>query len=162
MVVVGSTLISAVLIVGNLYLRLQLRVYTRRFRQDAGDERTVSRTASNTPSRRPNGQAGRESHWLPFVLRGRMLSAAGTMESSMSKAGLDNRHRNHDGEISHKHGNTLIGTLRKIYGQSFAAGYPATEKLSEVLLQLNETSLSQLRRDHETGHLEHKIANAPK
>ena len=31
---------------------------------------------------------------------------------------FDNRHRNHDGEISHKHGNTLIGTLRKIYGQS--------------------------------------------
>ena len=80
----------------------------------------------------------------------------------MSKAGLDNRHRNHDGEISHKHGNTLISTLRKIYGQSFAAGYPATEKLSEILLQLNETSLSQLCRDHETGHLEHKIANASK
>ena len=56
----------------------------------------------------------------------------------MSKAGLDNRHRNKDGEISHKHGNTLVSTLRKIYGQSFAAGYPATEKLSEVLLQLNE------------------------
>jgi hypothetical protein len=35
----------------------------------------------------------------------------------MSKAGLDNRHRNHDGEISHKHGNTLVGTLRRIYGQ---------------------------------------------
>ena len=32
----------------------------------------------------------------------------------MSKAGLDNRHRNKDGEISHKHGNTLIGTLRKV------------------------------------------------
>jgi len=27
-----------------------------------------------------------------------MLSAAGTMESSMSKASLDNRHRNKDGE----------------------------------------------------------------
>jgi hypothetical protein len=91
-----------------------------------------------------------------------MLSAKGTREGSMSKAGLDNRHRNHDGEISHKHGNALIGTLRKIYGQSFAAGYPATEKLSEVLLQLNETSLSQLRRDYETGHLEHKIANSSK
>ena len=73
----------------------------------------------------------------------------------MSKAGLDNRHRNKDGEISHKHGNTLIRTLRKIYGQGFAAGYPETEKLSEVLLQLNETSMSQLHRDHETGHLEH-------
>ena len=91
-----------------------------------------------------------------------MLSLAATMESSMSKAGLDNRHRNHDGEISHKHGDTLIGALRKIYGQGFAAGYPNTEKLSEVLLQLNATSLSQLRRDHETGHLAHKIANASK
>ena len=57
------------------------------------------------------------------------------------KAGLNNRHRNHDGEISHKHGNTLIGTLRKIYGQNFAAGYPATEKLSEILVQLNELSI---------------------
>jgi hypothetical protein len=82
------------------------------------------------------------------------------MESSMSKAGLDNRHRNKDGEISEKHGDTLIRTLRKIYGQNFAAGYPDMHKLSEVLLQLNETSLSQLRRDHETGHLSHKIANA--
>ena len=80
----------------------------------------------------------------------------------MSKPGLDGRHRNKDGEISGKHGNTLIRTLRKVYGQSFAAGYPETEKLSEVLLKLNETSLSQLRRDYETGHLEHKIANASK
>ena len=84
------------------------------------------------------------------------------MESTMSKTGLDNRHRNHDGEISHKHGNTLIRTLRKVYGQSFAAGHPETKTLSEVLLQLNETSLSQLRRDHETRHLEHKIAKASK
>ncbi len=80
----------------------------------------------------------------------------------MSKADLDNRHRNKDDEIRGKHGNTLIRTLRKVYGQNFAAGYPETEKLSEVLLKLNETSLSQLRRDHETGHLEHKIANASK
>jgi hypothetical protein len=91
-----------------------------------------------------------------------MLSAAGTMESSMSKARFDNRHHNKDGEISGKHGITLVRTLRRIYGQSFAAGYPETEKLSEVLLKLNETSLSQLRRDHETGHLEHKIAKASK
>src|ERR1022692_4766224 len=99
---------------------------------------------------------------LPFDPVGRMLSLAAQGERSMSKSGLDNRHRNHDGEISHKHGNTLIRTLRKVYGQSFAAGYPETEKLSEVLHQLNETSLSQLRRDHGTGHLEHKIAQASK
>jgi hypothetical protein len=65
----------------------------------------------------------------------------------MSKPNLDGRHRNKDGEISGKHGNTLVRTLRKIYGQGFAAGYPETATLSEVLLQLNETSLSQLRRE---------------
>jgi hypothetical protein len=88
-----------------------------------------------------------------------MLSAVVTMESSVSKAGLDNQHRNKDGEISRKYGNTLVRTLRKIYGQGFAAGYPETTQLSEVILQLNETSLSQLRRDHETHHLMHKIAH---
>jgi hypothetical protein len=88
-----------------------------------------------------------------------MLSPVGTMESSMSKAGLDNRHRNRDGEISGKHGNTPVRTLRKIYGQGFAARYPETAQPSEVMLQLNETSLSQLRRDHETHHLKHKVAH---
>ena len=93
-----------------------------------------------------------------LISGGECCRPSSTRESTMSKASLDNRHRNKDGEIGDKHGNTLIRTLRKVYGQSFAAGYPETEKLSEVLLQLNETSLSQLRRDHETGHLEHKIA----
>ena len=41
----------------------------------------------------------------------------------MSKPSLDGRHRDKNGEISHKHGNTLIRTLRKIYGPGFAAGY---------------------------------------
>jgi hypothetical protein len=89
-----------------------------------------------------------------------MLSAVGTMESCMSKAGLDNRHRNKDREINGKHGNTPVRTMRKIFGQGFAAGYPETAEQSEVMPQLNETSLSQLCRDHETHHLKHKIAHA--
>ncbi len=32
----------------------------------------------------------------------------------MSKAAPDNRHRNKEGEISAKHGDTLIRTLRKV------------------------------------------------
>lgn len=75
----------------------------------------------------------------------------------MSK-NLDNR--NHDGEIGDKHGATPIGTFRKIYGQGFAAGYPPTDRLSEAFQHLNETSLSQLRRDFKTGHLDHKISHA--
>jgi hypothetical protein len=80
----------------------------------------------------------------------------------MKHASPDGRHPNKDGEISKKHGTTLVGTLRKIYGKPFAAGYPDTTTLSEVLPQLNETSLSQLRRDHGTGHLAHKIGEVTK
>ena len=78
----------------------------------------------------------------------------------MKEPGLDHRHRDRNGQISRKHGNTLIGTLRKIYGKNFAAGFQDTETLSNTLHELNETSLSQLHRDHATGHLEHKIAKA--
>jgi hypothetical protein len=78
----------------------------------------------------------------------------------MKEPSPDNRHHDKNGQISRKHGNTTISTLRKIYGKSFAAGFPDTEKLSNTLHILNETSLSQLHRDHDTGHLEHKIAKA--
>jgi hypothetical protein len=31
---------------------------------------------------------------------------------------IDDRHRDKNGEISRKHGNTLVSTLRRIYGPS--------------------------------------------
>jgi len=46
----------------------------------------------------------------------------------MKEPGLDDRHRDKDGEISRKHGNTLVRTLRQIYGQSFASGFAETDK----------------------------------
>jgi hypothetical protein len=67
---------------------------------------------------------------------------------------FDARHRDKNGEISRKHGNTLIRTLRKTYGQGFAAGCADDAKLSDVLSKLDDTSLSHLIRDHEAGHLE--------
>ena len=70
------------------------------------------------------------------------------------------RHRDQNGQISKKHGNTHVSTLRKIYGTTFAAGHPDTAKLSEILDKLGETSLSQIVRDHETNHLDKKIAKA--
>ena len=77
----------------------------------------------------------------------------------MKQLGLDDRHRDKHGEISRKHGNTLIGTLRKTYGKSFAAGADDHEKLSDVLHRLDEHSLSQLRRDHDAGRL-HEITHS--
>jgi hypothetical protein len=73
---------------------------------------------------------------------------------------IDDRHREKNGEISKKHGSTLVATLRKIYGSTFAAGQPDTAKLSDVLVNLNETSLSQLIHDHHNGKLEKKVRKA--
>lgn len=76
----------------------------------------------------------------------------------MKEPGLDNRHRDKDGEISRKHGNTLVRTLRRIYGAGFAPGFKDADKLSDVLKKTNEPTLSQLRRDHDMGTLADKIA----
>jgi hypothetical protein len=56
--------------------------------------------------------------------------------------------------------NTLVGTLRKIYGDTFALGESETAKLSDVLAKLQETSLTQLVQDHNAGHLESKVRTA--
>ena len=63
------------------------------------------------------------------------------------------RHRDKNGQMSRKHGNTLIGTLRKHYGRDFAYGCADSDKLSDVLHKLDEPSLSKLVRDEEAGNL---------
>ena len=65
---------------------------------------------------------------------------------------FDARYRDKAGEISRKHGKTLIHTLRKTYGPRFAPG--CADKLSDVFGKLDELSLSHLIRDHEAGKLE--------
>jgi hypothetical protein len=51
--------------------------------------------------------------------------------------------RNKGREISRKHGDTLIGTLRASYGSrfAFAKGCTDNEKLSDALAKLDEPSL---------------------
>jgi hypothetical protein len=70
------------------------------------------------------------------------------------------RHRDKNGEISRKHGNTLIGALRKTYGANFAKGCAESERLSDVLHKLDDPSLSKLVRAHEAGKLEHICSEA--
>jgi hypothetical protein len=69
----------------------------------------------------------------------------------MDQPGLDKRHRDKTGEISRKHGNTLVRTLRSQYGAGFAPGFKDTDKLADVLESLDQQSLSQLVNDYEAG-----------
>jgi hypothetical protein len=81
-----------------------------------------------------------------------LKSKASNERKPMDRLGIHQRHRDKNGELSRKHGNTLIGTLRKIYGPGFGRGAGDRQTLSDVLGKLDEESLSQLVRDHE-GHV---------
>ena len=58
--------------------------------------------------------------------------------------GLDNRCRDENGEIRRKRSDTLVGTLRKEYGDSFAEGFRSDAKLGTVLRETDSDSLSDL------------------
>lgn len=59
------------------------------------------------------------------------------------KVGLDYRVRDKSGAIDKKHGNTLVGTLRKTYGEGFAKGRRADLKLETLLKEAKCESLSE-------------------
>ncbi len=61
---------------------------------------------------------------------------------SHKQPGLDGRHRDADGQIERKHGNTRVGTLRETYGDDFALGFRSDAKLSTVLRETESKSLS--------------------
>ena len=66
------------------------------------------------------------------------------MTSKTSQPGLDGRHRDADGRISAKHGNTRVDTLRQTYGSDFASGIRGDAHLQTVLNGAGKPSLSQL------------------
>jgi hypothetical protein len=55
--------------------------------------------------------------------------------------------------IGREHGNTLIRTLRKTYGDHFAESCRDDEKLSDVLNKVDTRSLSRLLRGRVRGKL---------
>jgi hypothetical protein len=65
----------------------------------------------------------------------------------------DAHYRDKGGEISRKHGDILIGTLRSSYGSRFAKGCTDSEKLSEAFAKLDGPSLFKLVSDHKAGML---------
>jgi hypothetical protein len=55
------------------------------------------------------------------------------MAKKLTQRGLDQRHRDKDGEIHRKTGNTRVSTLRKTYGEDFAAGVRGDTKLKNLV-----------------------------
>jgi hypothetical protein len=70
-------------------------------------------------------------------------------EDTMS-AGLDGRHRDRNGRIEEKRGDTLVRTLRTEYGQDFLRDWHSDAKLSTVREEA-DMSLTELVRQHRRG-----------
>jgi hypothetical protein len=64
------------------------------------------------------------------------------------RPGLDRRHRDQDGRISEKHGNTRVDTLRETYGNGFANDFRGDAHLRIVLDRTGAQSLSELVKRH--------------
>jgi hypothetical protein len=65
-----------------------------------------------------------------------------------SKRGLDGRHRDKGGQIERKHGNTQVGSLRKKYGEHFAAGRRKDMMLKTLLKETGSASLHDYLKHH--------------
>lgn len=65
----------------------------------------------------------------------------------MTSRGLDGRHRDEDGRISEKHGNTRIDSLRQTYGEDFLSGWRGDAHLNTVRRETGK-SLSELVRKY--------------
>lgn len=57
--------------------------------------------------------------------------------------GIDGRHRDLNGEIRQKNGNTRIDTLRETYGNDFAKGHRGDMRLDTLLESSGARSLSE-------------------
>ncbi len=66
------------------------------------------------------------------------------------KKGLDGR-AEEGGKISRKHGNTRVDTLRKTYGEHFAAGRRGDLHLATLLKETGSESLHEYLRHHHKG-----------
>ena len=66
------------------------------------------------------------------------------MTSKHFPKGLDDRMRDQNGQIRQKRSDTKVGTLRKEYGQDFAAGIRSDAKLGTVLQREGVQTLDQL------------------
>jgi hypothetical protein len=65
-----------------------------------------------------------------------------------TKKALDGRHRDKSGRIDKKHGNTLVGSLRRTYGERFAKGRRPTLMLKTLLKETGTDSLHAYLAKH--------------
>src|SRR3954452_17225243 len=133
----------------------------------AASEPVRSRPLSNRSYTRAEHSAGRPRNagakYLPKQTEGYIKARSGEKRAMRQAVLHRDRHRDKNGQISHRHGSVHTGTLRKIYGQGFAADHAPDTTLYELLelhgpYTLSEMHLKMLQQDYEDDLLARKIA----
>ena len=76
------------------------------------------------------------------------LTRKASAKKTSARKALDGRHRDKTGRIDRKHGNTLVGSLRKTYGDHFAKGRRSTLMLKTLLKETRTESLHAYLAKH--------------
>lgn len=123
-----------------------------------GEKGGRARTAAKAASSRENGKLGgrpkkaiEKMTTAPMPLKSVVvISRMVVMPKHHLPRGLDGRTRDQNtpkaGEIREKRGDTLVGTLRREYGEKFASHFPSNTKL-ETVRERTGKSLHQLVRN---------------
>jgi hypothetical protein len=82
------------------------------------------------------------------MAKAKKTSKKASAKKASAKKALDGRHRDKTGRIDKKHGNTLVGTLRKTYGEHFAKGRRSTLMLKTLLKETGTESLHAYLAKH--------------
>jgi hypothetical protein len=89
------------------------------------------------------------SRWMT-ELASRLRSGQNKPKKLGGPISIDVRHRDLNGHVREKSGKTLVGTLRKTYGEDFLVDWRSDAKLSSVR-QETEMSLNEMVRQHRLG-----------
>jgi hypothetical protein len=112
-------------------------IFARRGGQATSEAKRASAQANGLKGGRPRKAAS-------YDLGVKRKTESYRMATRHYPRGLDHRQRDRDGEIRHQRSDTLVGTLRKTYGDEFAAGYRSDTKLGTVLKKEGAETLDQL------------------
>lgn len=83
------------------------------------------------------------------------------MASNKLPKGVDQRHRDADGEIRHKRGDTRVKTIRVEYGSNVLPGFSPAARLDTVLRKTGATTLHEVLKRQSGGEFVRFLRKSP-